>query len=402
MYEPHPAVGFVLRLGRALHSYGLPANRLEDVMESAAERLGLKGQFFSTPTSIFAAFGPQDDQQTFLMRVRPGGVNLGCLTALDVITSRVLRSEIGPAEGSTKIDWILAAPPTYGPVLTTLAYGLASAAASRFLGGGLKEIGISSLIGLIIGLLMTVTRNHQPLTRVFEPVAAFVGASLAVAFSFAFGAYAVSNATLAGLIVLMPGLTLTLAMIELSTQHLSSGTARLNGAFAIFLTVGFGVAVGTAVTTSLLGEPKIARAATLPEWTVIVAQVVISLALTVLLKARPRDAIWIVLSGTLAVAGARWGTRFLGPELGVFVGALVVGVAGSWYGRLFNRPAMTIQVPGIMLLVPGSVGFRGLAALLDKQVLSGIDTTFKMIITAVALVAGTLIANIVAPSRREI
>lgn len=399
---PHPAIGFVLRLGRALHSYGLPANRLEEIMERAAERLGLQGQFFSTPTSIFAAFGPQDNQQTFLLRVRPGGVNLGRLTALDVVIDRVLRNEITPAEGSAKIDGILNAPPTYGPALTTLAYGLASAAASRFLGGGLKEIAISSLIGLLIGVLMSATINNQPLSRVFEPIAAFTGSALAVAFSFLFGAYAVSNATLAGLIVLMPGLTLTLAMIELSTQHLSSGTARLNGAFASFLTVGFGVAVGTAVAQSLLGEPQIARAASLPAWTVFAAQVVISLALTVLLKARPQDAVWIVLSGTLAVAGARWGTKLLGPELGVFTGALVVGVAGSWYARLFNRPAMTIQVPGIMLLVPGSVGFRGLAALLDKQVISGIDTTFKMIITAVALVAGTLIANLIAPSRREI
>jgi uncharacterized membrane protein YjjB (DUF3815 family) len=55
-----------------------------------------------------------------------------------------------------------------------------------------------------------------------------------------------------------------------------------------------------------------------------------------------------------------------------------------------------------LLLVPGSVGFRGLAALLDRQIVSGVDTTFKMILTAMALVAGTLIANIVVPSRREL
>ena len=44
----------------------------------------------------------------------------------------------------------------------------------------------------------------------------------------------------------------------------------------------------------------------------------------------------------------------------------------------------------------------GLAALLDRQIVSGVDTTFKMILTAMALVAGTLIANIVVPSRREL
>jgi uncharacterized membrane protein YjjB (DUF3815 family) len=176
----------------------------------------------------------------------------------------------------------------------------------------------------------------------------------------------------------------------------------LNGAFVTFLGIGFGVAVGGTLAESLLGAPRIARATPLPMWTEVVAQIVMSLAFTVLLKARPRDTGWIVISGALAIWGTRLGVDVLGPELGVFLGALIVGVASSGYARLCDRPAMVTQIPGILLLVPGSIGFRGLAALLDKQVLSGVDTTFKMIITAVALVAGTLIANIVAPSRREI
>jgi uncharacterized membrane protein YjjB (DUF3815 family) len=258
------------------------------------------------------------------------------------------------------------------------------------------------VIGLVIGLLLLATQKYKALGRVFEPVAAFTASSLAVVFSFAFGPYAVSNATLAGLIVLVPGLTLTVALIELSTQHLSSGTARLNGAFVVFLGIGFGVAVGNIVAESLLGSPRIARADTLPAWTEIVAQIATSLAFTVLLKARPRDTIWIVLAGALTIWGSRLGVHWLGPEIGVFAGALIIGVASNLYARFCDRPAMVTQIPGLLLLVPGSIGFRGLAALLDKQVISGVDATFKMIITAVALVAGTLIANIVAPSRREI
>jgi uncharacterized membrane protein YjjP (DUF1212 family) len=400
--DEQDAIGFVLRLGRALHTYGFPANRLEDAMSRASEKLGIEGQFFSTPTSIFASFGPQEDQRTFLIRVTPGEVNLGKLTALDVITRRVLRGSLAPADGSAKIDWTLGAPPSYGRVLTTLAFGLASAGASRFLGGGLKEIALSALIGLTIGLLLLATEKFQALGRVFEPVSAFVASAMAALLSFAAGPYAVSNATLAGLIVLVPGLTLTVALIELSTQHLSSGTARLNGAFVTFLGIGFGVAVGGTLTESLLGAPRIARATPLPMWTEVVAQIVTSLAFTVLLKARPRDTVWIVMSGALAIWSTRLGVHMLGPELGVFLGALIVGVASSWYARWCDRPAMVTQIPGILLLVPGSIGFRGLAALLDKEVISGVDTTFKMIITAVALVAGTLIANILAPSRREI
>lgn len=398
----HDEISFVLRLARALHSYGVPAHRLEDVLDSAARKLGLEGQFFSTPTSIFAGFGPQDRQHTFLIRVEPGGVDLGKLAELDAVAVRVLREKLPPSAGSALIDEIIAAPARYGGRLTTLAYGLASAAASRFLGGGLKEIALSAALGLLIGVLMTLTGERPGLRRVFEPLAAFLVTVLAVVFSLTFGAYAVSNATLAGLIVLMPGLTLTVAITELSTQHLASGTARLSAAFVVFLGMGFGVAIGETITRKLVGGAAVARAVALPNWTIWLALLTMSLAFTVLLRAKPRDAIWIVISGALAFTGSHLGATWFGADLGVFVGALTVGIASRLYAQWLDRPATITQVPGLLLLVPGSVGFRGLAALLDKQVISGVDTTFKMILTAVALVAGTLIANIVAPLRREI
>ena len=396
------AVGFVLRLGRALHVYGIPAHRLEEVMGKAAERLGLQGQFFSTPTAIFASFGRQDEQRTFLMRVTPGEVNLGKIAELDDVTTGVLRGALDPAEGSKQIDSILAEPHHYGASLTTIAFSLASAAASRFLGGGVKEIAASALIGLVIGLLSLLVGKYQSFGKVFEFMAAGAASALAGSFTFVFGAYAVSNATLAGLIVLMPGLTLTIALIELSTRNLSSGTSRLSGAFVIFLSIGFGVAVGGAIANLLLGEPAVARAAPMPAWTEALALITMPIALTILLRAQWRDAMWIMIAGGLAVGGSRLGVRFFGPEMGVFLGALTVGVASNWYARLLDRPAIITEVPGIMLLVPGSVGFRGLAALMDEKIVSGVDTSFKMILTAVALVAGTLMANIIAPPRREI
>ncbi len=399
--ESRDSIGFVLRLGRALHAYGYPAHRLEEVLSRASERLGLLAQFFSTPTSIFASFGKQEEQQTFLMRVTPGEVNLGKLAELDDVTTGVLRSSLDPAKGSERIEKILAAPERYGSALRTIAFGMASAAASRFLGGGLKEIGVSALIGLLIGLLSVFASKYPTWGKVFEPVAAFVASAMAAALSFVVGPYAVSNATLAGMIVLMPGLTLTVAMIELSTQNLSSGTARLSGAFVVFLGIGLGVAIGDSISQTAFGDPQIARAVQLPGWTELIALLAMPLAFTVLLRARWQDAIWIVIAGALAVGGSKLGGMLLG-SLGVFLGALTVGIASNWYSRLLDHPAIITQVPGILMLVPGSVGFRGLAALLDRQIVSGVDTTFKMILTAMALVAGTLIANIVVPSRREL
>ena len=396
------SIGFILRLGKALHSYGYAAHRLEQVLDQAAGQLDLNGQFFSTPTSIFASFGPQDDQRTFLIRVEPGGVDLGRLAMLDTVTIKVLRGTLSPAEGSSEIDRILESKDHYGRITTILAFGLASAAASRFLGGGLREIVVSCGIGLVIGMLALLSGRLSEVGRVFEPVAAFVASLLAALIGHWWGPYSVYNATLAGLIVLVPGFTLTVAMTELSTRHLVSGTARLTGAFVLFLTIAFGVALGSKISAELAGPALIADVIPLPGWTEMVALVAAPLAFTVLLRAQPKDAIWIVLSGIIGVTGGRIGARSLGLELGVFVGALLVGAASNLYARFLNRPATVTLVPGVLLLVPGSFGFRSLASLLDREVVLGVETAFKMILMAVALVAGILVSNIVAPPKRTL
>ena len=96
------------------------------------------------------------------------------------------------------------------------------------------------------------------------------------------------------------------------------------------------------------------------------------------------------------------GAKGLGAELGVFVGALLVGMASNLYARLLNRPATITLVPGILLLVPGSIGFRSLASLLDREVVLGVETAFRMGLMAVALVAGILVSNIIAPPKRTL
>ena len=76
----------------------------------------------------------------------------------------------------------------------------------------------------------------------------------------------------------------------------------MSGAFVIFLSIGFGVAVGGAIATLLVGAPAVARAAPLPAWTEALALVTMPIALTILLRAQLRDAVWIVIAGAL-VAG---------------------------------------------------------------------------------------------------
>jgi len=384
-----------------MHAYGYPAHRVEAALAEVARRLQLTAQFFSTPTSFMAAFGQLEHQSTYLIRVEPGDVDLGKSADVEEILREVIEGRVTLAEGSAALERVHEAPPRYGELTTMIAFGLSSSAASRFLGGGLREALVAGLIGLVIGLLLIIAARLPSFGRVFPFVSAFSASFLAAAAATVLQHYSVYVGTLAGLIVLIPGLTLTTAMTELSSGHLSSGTARLSGALMLFLVIGFGVAIGSQTATLTLGEyASRVRPEALPDWTWWLALVAAPLGFAVLFRAHARDAIWILLAGALGIAGSRVGSSTFGPELGAFVGALSVGVASNAYAYLLRRPASVTLVPGILLLVPGSIGFRSLSSLLDREVVTGVETAFTMVLIGAGLVAGLLLANVLVPERR--
>jgi len=400
--EPNAAaVGFVLQLGRALHTHGHSAGRLEDILGVTADRLGLPGhQFFSTPTSIMAAFGPVTRQRTYLLRVEPGDVNLGKLAELERVALDVARGDCSPEQGSAAIERIAGAPPSYGPGLMTIASGIASGAACVFFGGGVRDILVAITLGLGLWVFWLFSRAHARLDRVFESLASFLVSAAAIGLAHVMGPVSPLVSTLSGLIILLPGFTLTTAMSELATRHLASGTARLSGAFITFVGITFGVAVGTQVGLRVFGAPPVLTPPALPTWVGLLALLVAPVSFAVLLRAELRDMPWIVLTGALGVVGGRLGAAAFGPELGAFAGALAVALASSAYERVLKRPAAVVLVPGILQLVPGSVGFRSLLSLMDRDALTGIQTAFSMIMSAIALVAGLLIASVIVPEAR--
>jgi uncharacterized membrane protein YjjP (DUF1212 family) len=395
------AEAFVLDLGKALHRYGAPAHRLEELMTGVAYRLGLRAQVFSTPTAVFAAFGAPPRQHQALLRVDPGETNLEKQVLLDAIAEAVASGRVSPEQGTTQVEAVVTAPRRYGALVTALSFAATSGAGARFFEGGAREIAASTLVGLAIGLLAVVSGRLR-IDRVFDAVAAFVAALLAAFFAWSMGPLSISTTILAGLLVLLPGLTLTTAMTELATKNLSSGTSRLAFAGLTFLQLACGVALGGEVASRFGLAPAGPPTGGLPPWTEGLSLIVAGLALTVLFRARPRDAIWVLAGGFVAYGGARYGTTAFGPELGAGAGALALSVFANLYARLWKRPAAVCQLPGLVLLVPGSLGFRSVISLLEQNVLTGVQTAFRMSLIAVALVAGLLLGNALVSPRRSL
>lgn len=402
-----PALGFVLRLSRALLGCGMPAYRVEEALARLGDALDLDVDAFCTPTALILTMSHGDaprpeDVRTRVVRVEPGNTDLERLSALHDLVARVEKKELTPGDAALRVEAILARPPRYGAALSSLAFALVGAAAAVLLGGSGLDVPIAGALGLAVGVLDAVAGKVPAMARLLPSLAAFAVSSLASVAAGTGLETRPSVVLLAAIIVLLPGLTVTTATLELATANLVSGTARLMGGFITFLQLGFGVALGRVVAQALPAMHTPDPAEPLSRAYTIGAAVVSAAGFTVLLRARPRDGGWVFVSVGIALVASQLGGQWVGAELGAFVGALAVAAASHVFARMRDRPVNLMLTPGILFLVPGSVGFLSIRSLLENEPEVAVATAFRMALVAMALATGVLVATAAVPPRRAL
>jgi uncharacterized membrane protein YjjP (DUF1212 family) len=395
------AIAFVLALARALHRYGTPAHRLEEAMRVISDGLGLRCDVFASPTAIIISFGEPTELRTRVLRVEGGELDMDKLEQVDDLADDVAAKKITPAEGVVRLEKILSSRRRYGRALSTLMHAVTSGGLAVSFGGSWIDAALAGAIGLLLGLLAQIATRSTDQARVFELLgAAFVSFTAAVA-----GTVVDTTPSLviiAALIVLLPGLSLTVAMTELATRHLISGTARLMSAVIVLLQLVVGVALGEHLAKAIVHVQQAVPVDPLPPWAQWLAMIGSSIGIAVIVQAQLRAWIWILGACTVGYVGTSVGTEWLDPQMGVVVGAFAVGVLANVFARILERPAQVVQVPAVLLLVPGSMGFRGMASLLGHDTLTGVETVFAMFVVGLAIVAGLLISNAVVSPRRSL
>lgn len=395
-------IALFLQLARALHTYGAPAHQLEEALSQVAGRFGIAGQFLSTPTSLVAAFGPAGEQRLALERIEPGEVNLDKLSQLYALMDAVASGEVDVEAAGREVARITGSPSRYRAPVFVLAHGLVSFSAAVFLGGGWRDLAVAAGMGSAIGLLVFLAERLRSNNRLLELIAASGVAFGATALGVRMESLSVLLVVIASLVVLLPGLNVTVAMNELATRHLVAGSSRLAGTSIVFLTLAFGIALGTALAHRWIGIPEPFEPVPTPLWMYGPALLASTAGLLVTLRARPTDSAGIFLAGAIAIVGAKLGAAAAGPEVGPLVASFLLGLASNVFARLTRRPAAVIQVPGLMLLVPGSIGLSSVSAMLERETIAGVQGAFAVVLVAFSLVTGLLVANAVLPPRGEL
>lgn len=388
-----PEVKFIVELGRSFHKCGFSSYALEERLMEVASNFDISLQVYSSPTGIFLSFEDQDAFTTTILRVEPGILDLEKIALTNEISNRVLDKKTTAKEGLDLLKRVMSKGNRFPFWIVILSYAAISVMVSVIIGGGLKELFVSCLLGLVVGIIFIIS-NKFNFTRLLEFIcAASIGALSNILYTL-IGPYDQSIAIISGLIVLFPGLTLISGIDEIANRNPLSGTTRLSTALFVLMFIVFGVALGSDFffpqTNSYIFNIK---NLSLPISLQYIATFLAPLAFIAILNARFKDAPVMLISSLLAQIGLYFGNKIVSDQIGIFFAALILGLFSNSWARISKGSQYIPLISGLILLVPGVVGYQSLSSFLSKDISEGIMIAFSMSLRAIALVTGLLCSN---------
>lgn len=386
---------FVLDLAAALHTTGIPAHRLENTMLSVCETLQIRADFSVTPELVLVAFNNGERSHTHMLKSRGTELHLEKMAELDQLIVQVKNPQFDCEFGCREVKRINTLPERFPTWINILSIPVSTGSAACLFGGGFAEIIVSVIIGTFIGLLIQLLSffpNLSKLTVLFSAIFAIFISKYAQQF---LGTYAVEIATITGLILLIPGFTLSLSVTELANGHAQSGTIRFSGALITFIMIAVGIGLGSHLATHIHGHHSSFHFQEPPFWISLLALALVPAGFLVLFKAHTKEYPWMLLACAISFYSMKnLGGLNLG-DLAVFFAAAILGLTSNIVSRVIAKPVTILLVPGIILLVPGSIGFKSISFLVNEQTLNGLESAVSTLLSAASLTAGLLFSNMV-------
>ncbi len=401
-------IDFIVDLAKRLHGYGTTAQRLEAAVIGVAEKLRIECEPWASPTALILTFGdpsrpPGETDTTRVIRLAPGESDLYRLCEADRIAEAVTAGEMDLADGRAALRALDRPRSRRWRVMQVLVFGLVAAAVGGLLRLPWLDIATAGTTGLLLGMLDQLSMQRPRLREASDAIAGMLAGTVTIAVASFIAPLNFNTVIIASLIVLLPGLALTNAMGELTSQQLVSGTARFAGAITTVLKLTIGTMLAIYVAGLLGLEPGVRALRAQPDWVEWVSLLLAAYAFAVLFRAHRRDYPLVMAAAVAGYVISRYIGLAWGLPAGIFVSALVMTALGNAYARWAHRPGAIIRLPGIVMLVPGSASLRGLIDLMQQQdVGAGQVAVMTVLNILLALIGGLLFGNLLLPPRRNL
>lgn len=239
-------LALLLRLGEALLSAGAETERVEDTTLRVARAYGHGGvEAFAVPTGLFLSI--DRGRTTGLRRVVSRGMDLGRLVAWNDLARRLAAEHPPMAEAEAWLEAVDGQPSPYPVWTAPLLAGLGNAAFTYLIGGRAGEAALAFVAGLVVQAAMKSVGQDFARRFFHSAGGGFVAVVVAAAGAHVLPGVRPFMVVTGGIVLLLPGLSLTAAVRDMLSGDFLAGSARMLEALVSTAALAAGVALGTSL-----------------------------------------------------------------------------------------------------------------------------------------------------------
>ena len=414
---PLPEIAhLVLTIGRLLLEWGANARIVHEAISHTATGLGCdSADAFCQHAAIITVIRRGTESHTQMGKVGEHVVNLRRTQNLQQIIQRISHGELTCANAQAEVESVAAKTKHYPIWFICLATGLACSSFGRLFKSDWVSF-LPTLIGAGVGQYVRHTLFHKKYNIFLTAgTVSFVAAMLAGFGAKAMGSVHLPLAMVAAVLLLVPGIPVLNAQIDIieGKPNLAAARALRITFLLLFMALGLSVAQGI-----VLWNTPAVIAPNPPEfdlWLRILHQAffggVAAAGFGVLFNTPPRILGFCFASGAFALAIRTLCQSYdLGLPLSSFIAALSLATVDRAWHRSQTLLGSVLAVVGCIAMVPGSMAAKGLMGLFalihakpeDSVLLTGtMENLIIVTFTLIAIGIGLIIPTLVYPQKQE-
>ncbi|PVV01908.1 hypothetical protein BB560_003655 [Smittium megazygosporum] len=391
---------FLMQIAQCLGSYGCPLYRLEENLDRLSRYSGIDANFAALPGFILVFFTDSEGNHSQTKIVKTNSTyDVQKLELVDALLEDVLNERLSVETGLIKLSFIKSLPMIYPWYYMMFSYCISSMGVCPVaFNGGYKEAGISFLLGMFEYIFYELSKKIPGLQNLVEIISAFMVGFCTSALS---KYICFAPVALASLVILLPGMIMTTGFIELLAKSFITGTIKIFYALTIMFVLTFGIQIGQltfgAITIGGTESPiKLDIDSCVPMskyWNIIFFPMLVYSCCIFFNMPKKRVPLCLVIS--VIMYGTFLGVDYLLhiQQISTIASAFVLGASCNVIDRLFGIPPFIFLLTCTLILVPGSVGVRGVSALFSGS--SSSELISRMIMSCFSIATGLFLATLV-------
>lgn len=331
-----------------------------------------------------------------------GGLNISALSSLEQLVFDFTKSKLlSFEEAQARLEEIEKAPVMHGLwTIALLHFAVSFLAAVVFYGGNAVDASWSGLFGAAVYGIERLSVRLEGL----EAITNFVASAVVAICSTMLDRWAYNDnlclfATMyGGVIWILPGYSITMALLELYSGMVVYGSSRLLFGISQASQVGFGLALGHAfvATNNAIPDSFIngCRGASGKEWGLLLLPIFGALVAAILNTGRAQLPGMMLCAWTAFFAGYCLDKLHASASVAPFLCAIIVTMTArlwAWWNK--NERPLVYIISGLFILVPGGVGVKGaFQSTLSGNGAQGLLFTTNMVSIGISLAIGVFVS----------